>query len=62
MAKRGRKSSKWHEARRTENMVLYLEKQLQTGRYIADEKVALDWLISQKVHLAKLERQLAREV
>ena len=61
MTKRGRKSSKWHEARRCENMVLYLEKQMQSGRFVADEKVALDWLISQKVHLARLERQLARE-
>ena len=62
MAKREKKSKKWHEARRCENMVLYLEKQMQSGRYIGDQDTAITWICAQKVHLARLERQLAREV
>lgn len=62
MKKRGKtKSDKWHEARRCENLVMYLERQMQTGRYVADEQVALDWLVAQKLHLARLEREVQQE-
>ena len=62
MTKRGKKSSKWHEARRVESLVAHLEKQMQSGRYIGDQDTAITWICAQKVHLARLERQLAREV
>lgn len=59
---RGEKSPKWHELKRREHLVTYLEMQLNSGRYAADQDKAVSYISKEKRALALLENQLQQEV
>jgi hypothetical protein len=61
MAKRGSKSELFHKVKRSENLIIHLEKQLSSGRYSGDQQTAVDWLVERKMALAILEHQLKLE-
>ena len=59
---RGKKSPLWHELKRREHMVTYLQNRLDSGNYRADAQKAIDFIATEKLALAVLESQLQQEV
>ena len=57
----GKQSPLWHELKRREHMVAYLEMQLSSGRYAGDMQEAIDFITSEKTSLVDLESKLKLE-